>query len=126
MCLKKQKTSTALPKPRWILIPIITGKEDHKNFMMSCAADTNRVVLVSIIEDSMPGSELEEYIKQKEDILDYMEDFFRKLGVAVKTYLEWGSWDKVKVIAEKEQVDEILVYDTTAKNKLNVKCKIVL
>ena len=126
MCLKKRKTSTALHKPRWVLIPLLTGKEDDKKFMMSCAVNTNRVVLVSIVDDTLPASDLEEFVAEREDILGYMSEFFRKIGIAVKTYAEWGDWGKVKLIAEKEQVDEILVYDTTAKNKLSVPCKIVL
>jgi len=124
--LKKRKASTALHKPRWVLIPILTGKEDDKTFMMSCAVNTNRIVLVSIVDDKLPASSLEKFVKERDDIIDFMHAFFRKLGISVKTYAEWGTWDKIELIAKKEQVDEVLVYDTSAKNKLHIPCKIVL
>ncbi|MBN3036965.1 MAG: hypothetical protein JW834_00800 [Candidatus Diapherotrites archaeon] len=96
-------------KRRWVLIPVVNGNENDKQFMIKAATNTSLVVLLHVMDPNVTGADLQDTLEKKRACMDDMETFFKKVGCRVKTYEEWGE-DRIDTIAKKEGVDEILRY----------------
>jgi len=112
----------------WVLVPILTGKEIELLDQLDKASKT---VLVYVVDEGdlekYPASAIGTKIKEAEQLMETMKS---KLVGEVKDYVEWGRWvEKVKAIAELEQVDKIIMIDCDLARKIKKAvqkdCKIV-
>ena len=95
-----------------VLIPVVTGKEDNKAFLLAAVGSSELAVIVYLIDQSsgLTANEITDELQQKELLLERIDENLHGYGKRVKIYNEWGKWkEKIPVIAKREEVDEIVV-----------------
>lgn len=98
--------------PNVVLIPVLTGKENDKSFLLAAAGQSSLAVVVYLIDQAsgMTGNEMSRELEEKEALLDEIDETLHGYGKRVKIYNEWGKWkEKIPVIAKREEVDELVV-----------------
>jgi hypothetical protein len=111
-------------RKRWILLPVLTGKENDKLFLQRVTKDTSRAVVVYIIDSDRTSEttfgDFTTEVQKGETLLDEIESVLTKRKIATKLYSEWGAtMDKLDNIARVEQVDAIVVMDDHRKETQN-------
>ena len=109
--------------PEIVLIPVLTGRESEKRFLLEAAGGAGLAVVVYLIDQSsgLTASEMSQELEEKEKKLEEIEGVLHSLGKRVKVYNEWGSWEeKLPVIAKREDVGEIAVKKAGKKGEREV------
>ncbi len=116
--MKKESTSTNWPekeegKTNWVLIPMLTGKEDQERFLSKVSEKNSRVVLANVIDSTrtnLSPQELEGSIQEKDKAMEEAAEFLRMKRVNVSTAEEWGKFpQKLVNIFKKEELDQVIV-----------------
>ncbi len=95
---------------RTILVPIVTGDECEKAFMIQCLRGSGEVIALTVIDPNTKGHELEESLKQTRAAMDKMRDFFRGMRVDFRAMEEWGDLaEKVRALAQRAGVDAVVM-----------------
>ncbi len=95
---------------RTILVPIVTGDECEKAFMISCLKGSGEIVALNVIDPNMKGSELEASLKKTREAMDHMRDFFHGMRVSFRAVEEWGDLaEKVRSLAQRFGVDAVVM-----------------
>ncbi len=98
--------------PKVVLIPVLTGKENNKKFLLEAVGSAKKVVVVYLIDQStgMTASEITKELQEKEVLLNQIDELIHSIGKKVKVYNEWGNLtEKISVISQRENVKEIVV-----------------
>jgi len=101
-----------MPSPKAVVIPIITGREKEKAFLLEAAGKARKAVLVYLVDQTsgLSAAEMEHDVKEIEEVLTEAEDQLRLIGKNVKVYNEWGNYaEKLPMIFKKEKAGEIVV-----------------
>ncbi len=98
--------------PNAVLIPVLTGREGEKRFLLEAAGGAGLVVVAYLIDQTsgLTANEMTQELQEKERLLEKIEGALHSLGKRVKVYNEWGSWgEKLPIIAKREGAGEIVV-----------------
>ncbi|MFC2174880.1 hypothetical protein ACFLQ2_03340 [archaeon] len=95
-----------------VLIPVITGLEWKKSFLLEAAGQADLTVVVYLIDQSsgLTAGEMQANLDDKETMLKEIDEMLHSFGKRSKIYNEWGSIkEKIPMIAKREKVKEIVV-----------------
>ena len=95
-----------------VLIPVLTGLEWKKSFLLEAAGESSLAVVVYLLDQSsgMTAGEMEREIDEKEVLLKEISEMLHSLGKRSKIYNEWGTLhEKIPIIARREKIKEIAV-----------------
>jgi len=101
-----------MPSLKAVIIPVITGREIEKAFLLEAAGKARKAVLVYLVDQSsgLTVQEMEQDQKDKEDVLTEIENELRLIGKNTKVYNEWGNYaEKLPMIFKKERAGEVVV-----------------
>ena len=95
-----------------ILIPILTRKENKREFLLQAAGSAKLTIIAQILDPAsgVSAGELTAHMQEGEALLDEMKKALHAIGKRSKAYSEWGPLkDKIGIIAKREEVEEIVV-----------------
>ena len=95
-----------------VLIPILTRKENKREFLLQAAGPARFTIIVQIMDPAsgVSAGELTGYMQEGEVLLDEIRETLHAIGKRSKAYSEWGPLkDKIGIIAQREEVEEIVV-----------------
>jgi len=95
-----------------VLIPVLTGLEWKKSFLLEAAGQSSLAVVVYLIDQSsgLTAAEMQKELDDKEALLTEINETLHSVGKRSKIYNEWGTLkEKIPLIAQREKVTEIAV-----------------